>query len=83
MYVKISGSILSDVRVRYKLTDSETIQITHITGEDDDADATIYIKKLNEVGITDISQVEYFTLSFHVADYEVSDGNYSGGYSAH
>ena len=49
-----------------------------VVGDADDADATIYLKKLQEVGIADISQVNYFTLSFHVADYAVS-----GGYSSH
>lgn len=54
-----------------------------VVGDADDADATIYLSRLQEVGIADISQVNYFTLSFHVADYVVSDGKFGGGYSAH
>ncbi len=54
-----------------------------VVGDADDADATIYLEKLQEVGIADISQVNYFTLSFHVADYAVPDGKFGGGYSSH
>ena len=54
-----------------------------VIGDADNSDATIDIEYLQKVGITDISQVNYFTLSFHVADYEVSDGSFKGGWSVH
>ncbi len=54
-----------------------------VVGDADDADATIYLEKLQEVGIADISQINYFTLSFHVADYINSDGKFTGIWQNH
>lgn len=54
-----------------------------VIGDADNSDATIDLEDLQKVGIADISQVNYFTLSFHVADYEVSDGSFKGGWSVH
>ena len=54
-----------------------------VVGDTSDSDATVYLKDLQKVGIAEISQVNYFTLSFHVADYINSDGKFTGTWENH
>lgn len=55
-----------------------------VEGQADNADITLHISDLTNAGLK-LSDVEYFTFSFHVADYDSTDGTFKkeSGWSNH